>query len=257
MSGSSRRGSYAVRRAYLYTVRSRKWGRPNRPMTPPAPATDSRAQLSRGRVPQTAVAFADRHGLEALSMRKLGQELGASAMSAYYYFANKEQLLDGMVDVVFGEIERPSLELDWKTAMRRRAVSTREVLNHHRWAIGHMEGRTDHGPANIGLHDAVLGCLRAAGFSLEATVHAYSVQDSYIYGFVLQEADMSPQTTDDFAAEAQRQMDAYQEMLADYPHIAEVVGGYVAKVGYDYATEFLFGLDLILEGLDRLRAQDE
>jgi hypothetical protein len=136
--------------------------------------------------------------------------------------------------------------------MRRRALSTREALNRHRWAIGHMEGRTDHGPSNIQLHDAVLGCLRAAGFSLEATVHAYSVQDAYIYGFVLQETDMSPQTAADFAAEAQRQIDAYRDQLAAYPHIAEVVGGHVAKVGYDYESEFLFGLDLILEGLEAL-----
>src|SRR3954471_13090572 len=195
------------------------------------PTTDSRAQLSRERVLETAVAFADRDGLEALSMRKLGQELGASAMSAYYYFANKEQLLDGMVDVVFGEIEPPSPELEWKTAMRRRAVSTREALNRHRWAIGHMEGRTDHGRANLGLHDAVLGCLRAAGFSLEATVHAYSVQDAYIYGFVLLESDMAPETAEDFAAEAQRQMDAYQDVLADSPPLVEVVGGHVAQSG--------------------------
>jgi AcrR family transcriptional regulator len=223
-------------------------------VTPAEPASDTRAQLTRERVLETAVAFADRHGLQGLSMRKLGQELGASAMSAYYYFANKDQLLDGMVDVVFSEIEPPSLELDWKTAMRRRAISTREALTRHRWAIGHMEGRTDHGPANLRLHDAALGCLRAAGFSLEATVHAYSVQDAYIYGFILQESDMTPQTAEDFAAEAQRQIDAYEHLLADYPHLAEVVGGHVAKVGYDYATEFLFGLDLILEGLDRLRA---
>ena|SRR5690349_14292223 len=218
-----------------------------------APPTDSRAHLSRERVLQAAVAFADRHGLEALSMRKLGEELGASAMSAYYYFPNKEQLLDGMVDVVFSEIEPPSPELDWKTAMRNRAISTRAALNRHRWAIGHMEGRADHGPANLRLHDAVLGCLRAAGFSLAATVHAYSVQDSYIYGFVLQEADMSPTTAEDFAAEAQRQMEAYKDMLAAHPHLAEVVGGHVAEVGFDYATEFLFGLDLILDALDRLR----
>jgi AcrR family transcriptional regulator len=217
------------------------------------PATDSRAHLSRERVLETAVGFADRHGLEALSMRKLGEELGASPMSAYYYFPNKERLVDGMVDVVFSEIEPPSRELDWKTAMRRRAVSTREALNRHRWAVGHMEGRTDHGPANLRLHDAVLGCLRAAGFSIEATVHAYSVQDAYVYGFALQEADMASETPDDFAAEAQRQMDAYEDVLAEYPHLAEVVGGYIAKSGYDYATEFLFGLDLILDGLDTLR----
>ena len=210
-------------------------------------------ELSEERVLRTAVTLADRHGIEWLSMRKLADELGVSAMSPYYYVPNKERLIDGMVDIVFSEIEPPSLEVDWKTAMRRRAVSTREALNRHRWAIGHMEGRTDHGPANLRLHDAVLGCLRAAGFSLAMTVHAYSVQDSYIYGFVLQETDMSPQTPDDFAAEAQRQMDAYEEVLADYPHLVEVVGGHVAKAGYDYAEEFLFGLDLILDGLDRLR----
>jgi AcrR family transcriptional regulator len=224
-------------------------------MARPAPANEApREQLSEERVLRTAVALADRHGIEWLSMRKLADELGVSAMSPYYYVPNKERLIDGMVDMVFSEIEPPSLELDWRTAMRRRAVSTREALNRHRWAVGHMEGRTDHGPANLRLHDAVLGCLRAAGFSLEMTVHAYSVQDAYIYGFLLQETDMASETPDDFAAEAQRQMDAYQDVLAGYPNLVEVVGGHVAKSGYDYAAEFLFGLDLILDGLDRLRA---
>jgi AcrR family transcriptional regulator len=224
-------------------------------MARPAPATEEpRAQLSEERVLRTAVALADRHGIEWLSMRKLADELGVSAMSPYYYVPNKDRLIDGMVDLVFGEIEPPSLDVDWKTAMRRRAVSTREALNRHRWAIGHMEGRTDHGAANLRLHDAVLGCLRAAGFSLEMTVHAYSVQDAYIYGFVLQQTDMASETPDDFAAEAQRQMDAYEDVLAGYPHLVEVVGGHVAKAGYDYEAEFLFGLDLILDGLDRLRA---
>ena len=197
--------------------------------------------------------LADRHGLESLSMRKLAEELGVAAMSLYYHVPNKVELIDGMIDIVFSEIEPPSPDLNWKTAMRRRAVSTREALSRHRWAVGQMEGRTTHGPANLRLHDAVLGCLRGAGFSLEMTVHAYSVQDSYIYGFALQEADMSPETADDFAAVAQQQMVDYQAVLADYPHLVEVVGGHVAKAGYDYATEFLFGLDLILDGLDSLR----
>jgi AcrR family transcriptional regulator len=210
-------------------------------------------QLNEERVLRTAVALADRHGLEWLSMRKLADELGVSPMSPYYYVPNKDRLIDGMVDIVFSEIEPPSLELDWKEAMRRRAVSTRAALSRHRWAVGQMEGRTTHGPANLRLHDACLGCLRAAGFSLEMTVHAYSVQDSYIYGFALQETDMSPETADDFAAEAQRQMEAYAEVLADYPNLVEVVGGHVAQAGYDYDTEFLFGLDLILDGLDKLR----
>jgi AcrR family transcriptional regulator len=217
-------------------------------------AEQSREPLSRERVLETAVALADRHGLDWLSMRKLAEELGVAAMTLYYYVPNKDELIDGMIDIVFGEIEPPSLELDWKEAMRRRALSTRSALNRHRWAVGNMEGRTDHGPSNLRLHDAVLGCLRAAGFSIEMTVHAYSVQDAYIYGFALQESDMSSETPQDFAAEAQRQMDAYAEMLADYPHLVEVVGGYVAQSGYDYAKEFLFGLDLILEALDRLRS---
>jgi AcrR family transcriptional regulator len=222
-------------------------------MSRPEPATETRAPLSRERVLETAVTLADRHGLEWLSMRKLADELGVAAMSLYYYVPNKVELIDGMIDIVFSEIEPPSLEHDWKTAMRRRANSTRQALNRHRWAVGQMEGRTTHGPANLRLHDAVLGCLRAAGFSIEMTVHAYSVQDAYIYGFALQETDMASETPDDFAAEAQRQMREYEAVLTDYPHLVEVVGGYVAESGYDYATEFLFGLDLILDGLDRLR----
>jgi len=202
---------------------------------------------------RAAVALAARDGIESLTMRKLADELGAGAMSLYYYVPNKEQLIAGMVDIVFSEIEPPPTDVDWKTAMRKRAVSTREALARHPWAIGLMEGRTSHGPANLSLHNAVLGCLRAAGFSLEATVHAYSVLDAYIYGFALQQRDMSSENADDFAAEAQRQMHEYQAVLANYPHLVEVVGGHVAKAGYDYATEFVFGLDLILDGLDRLR----
>jgi AcrR family transcriptional regulator len=186
-------------------------------------------------------------------MRKLAKELGVEAMSLYNHVASKDDLLDGMVDIVFGEIEPPPTDVDWKTAMRTRAVSTREVLGRHRWAIGGMEGRSSHGAANLNLHNAVLGCLRAAGFSIEMTVHAYSVLDAYIYGFALQERDMSSETADDFAAEAQRQMREYQAVLSEYPHLVEVVGGYVAKAGYDYATEFVFGLDVILDALDRLR----
>ena len=185
-------------------------------------------------------------------MRKLAKELEVEAMSLYNHVANKTDLLDGMVDIVFSEIDPPSPDGDWKAELRKRAVSTRAALNRHRWAIGEMEGRTTHGPNNLRLHDAVLGCLRAAGFSIEMTVHAMSVQDAYIYGFALQQSDMSSETPEDFAAEAQRQMVDYAEAVADYPHLVEVVGGYVAKAGYDYETEFLFGLDVILDGLERL-----
>jgi AcrR family transcriptional regulator len=209
--------------------------------------------LTRERVLRTAVALADERGLEALTMRNLAKELGVEAMSLYNHVANKGDLLDGMIESVFTEIEPPAAGGDWKAELRKRAVSTREALLRHRWAVGQMEGRTSHGPSNMKVHDAVLGCLRAAGFSIEMTVHAMSVQDAYIYGFALQQTDMSSQTAEDFAAEAQRQMVAYADALADYPHLVEVVGGYVAKAGYDYDREFLFGFEVILDGLERLR----
>jgi len=201
---------------------------------------------------RTAMALADERGLSELTMRKLAKELGVEAMSLYNHVANKDDLLDGMVDIVFSEIEPPSVAGDWRAELRKRALSTREALLRHRWAVGEMEGRTSHGPSNLKVHDAVLGCLRAAGFSVEMTVHAMSVQDAYIYGFALQQTDMSSQTPDDFAAEAGRQMREYADALREYPNLVEVVGGHVAEVGYDYDAEFLFGLDLILDGLGGL-----
>jgi AcrR family transcriptional regulator len=204
---------------------------------------------------RTAVAFADERGLDELTMRNLAKELDVEAMSLYNHIANKGDLLDGMIELVFSEIEPPAAGGDWKAELRKRAVSTRAALLRHRWAVGEMEGRTSHGPSNLKIHDAVLGCLRAAGFSIEMTVHAMSVQDAYIYGFALQQTDMSSQTAEDFAAEAQRQMVAYADALADYPHLVEVVGGYVAEAGYDYDREFLFGLDVILDGLERLLSE--
>src|SRR5436190_5442381 len=156
-------------------------------MSRPKPATQPREPLSKERVLGTAVALAARDGIDALSMRKLADELGAGAMSLYHYVPNKEELLDGMVDIVFGEIERPPTDVEWRAAMRRRAISTRETLNRHRWAVGLMESRATPGLASLRLHDAVLGCLREGGFSIEMAIQAYSVLDAYIYGFALQE----------------------------------------------------------------------
>ena len=126
-----------------------------------------RVPLSRERVLQTALKIADQGGLESLSMRKLGQELGVEAMAVYYHFANKDEVLDGIVDLVFGEIDLPVAGAAWKTAMRQRAISLRDVLARHRWAIGMMESRRNPGPANLRHHDAVIGNLRAAGFDME------------------------------------------------------------------------------------------
>ena len=183
-------------------------------------------------------------------------------MTLYYHVPNKEKLLDAMVDIVFGEIELPSPNVDWKTALRRRAASTREVLNRHRWAVGLMESRRTPGPNSLRLHDAVLGCLRRAGFSIELTIHAYSVQDAYIYGFALQEKSLPFESAHEAAAVAEEQVREFAELAderefvslaEEFPHLAEVVAGHVANVGYDFAAAFEYGLDLILDALEKRR----
>jgi AcrR family transcriptional regulator len=223
--------------------------------TRPRTKDERRAPLSRERVLRAAVALADEAGVEALSMRRLAKELGVEAMSLYNHVAKKDDLLNGMVDLVFAEIEPPGTDVDWKTAMRNRAQSTREALRRHPWAIGLMEARSAPGPANMALHEAVLKCLREAGFSLPATVHAYSVQDAYIYGFALQENALpaSLDTPAGGAEVAERQLRAAPEVAESFPYLLEMVGGHIATTGYDFGGEFLFGLNIILDGLEHLR----
>jgi len=216
------------------------------------PDAAPRTPLTRQRVLRAAVALADRGGVGALSMRKLAQELGVEAMSLYHHVANKDDILDGIVDVVFGEIELPTGEAGWEAAMRRRSVSAREALRRHPWATGLMESRRTPGPANIRHHDAVLGVLRNAGFPVELAAHAYSLLDSYIYGFALQEASLPFHTPEETAEVAQEIMSAFP--ADDYPHLAEIATEHVLQPGYDYGDEFLYGLDLILDGLARARA---
>jgi AcrR family transcriptional regulator len=219
-------------------------------MTKQKPAT--RTPLSGARVLQAAVALADEAGLEEFSMRALAQELGVVPMALYKHVANKDELLDGMVDIVFSEIELPSNELDWRSAMRRRAISTREALKRHSWAIGMMESRHP-GPANLRNHNAVMGCLRKAGFPFEMAVHAYSVQDAYIYGFALQEKDLAFETPDSAGEAAQRRAEMIG-VLDDHPYLVEIATKLPVS-GYDSAAVFAWGLDLILDGLDQLRRQ--
>lgn len=207
--------------------------------------------LSRDRVLDAAVGFADGHGLGSLSMRKLGEALGVEAMSLYNHVANKSELLDGMVDVVFGEIDLPEGEGDWRTAMRQRAISARDVLSRHRWAIGLMESRSIPGPATLRHHDTVLGSLRGGGFSVAMAAHAFSVLDSYIYGFALQEANLPFSTGEETAELAETILAG---LPADqYPHLTELTVEHVLKPGYDYGGEYQFGLDLILDSLERAR----
>ena len=212
--------------------------------------SEVRARLTRERVLRTAVAFADERGIESLTMRKLGEALGVEAMSLYNHVANKDELLDGMVDIVFGEVGLPAGDVDWKTAMRRRAVSARDVLSHHRWAIGLMESRTSPGPATLRHHDAVIGCLRGAGFPVGMAAHAFSLLDSYIYGFALQEATLPFDTAEQTAEVAEMILSGLQP--DEYPHLTELAVEHVMQPGYDYGNEFDFGLDLILDGLERV-----
>jgi len=214
--------------------------------------TDKRAQpraaLNRQRALDVAVALADAGGIGSITMRGLAQELGVEAMSLYHHVANKDDILDGMVAIVFSEIDLPAANSNWKTAMRRRALSARTALSRHPWAISLMESRTAPGPASLRHHDAVLGCLRHAGFSIEMTAHAYSVLDSYIYGFAHQEANLpleTPERTKEVADAILHQLPA-----DEYPHLVEFATQHVLKPGYDYGAEFAFGLDLILDGLE-------
>jgi AcrR family transcriptional regulator len=215
---------------------------------PTAAGRSPRVPLTRERVLHAAVALADESGSESLSMRRLGEAVGVEAMSLYHYVANKDDLLDGMVDVVFDEIELPAGGDGWKPAMRRRAVSARRVLSRHGWAIGYLDSRSSPGPATLRHHDAVIGCFRAAGFPIELTAHALSVLDSYIYGFALQERSLPFHTPEETAELAQDILAGFP--ADDYPHLAELTTRHVLRPGYDYGAEFEFGLDLILDGLE-------
>lgn len=216
----------------------------------PQPSTD--AGLSKQRVVAEAVRLADREGVHGLSMRRLAGVLDAGAMSLYHYVASKDELLDAMTDLVFAEIELPPHEIDWHAAMRRRAISARQVLARHPWAIGLMDSRTSPGPANLCHHEAVTACLRRAGFSPLMAAHANWLLDSYVYGFALQEASLPFSTADELAGMTE---EVYLPQLPpdEFPYLNESAAA-LAAAGFDPAEQFTFGLDLILAALEPLRA---
>ncbi len=220
---------------------------------PPPARTDARQRvpLSRDRVLGGAIAVADAAGIDALTMRSLAQQLGVKPMALYHHIAGKEEILDGIVDVVFSEIDLPPADMGWRAALRHRAMSARRALRRHPWAAPLMESRTSPGPATLRHHDAVIGTLRRGGFTIAMTAHAYSLLDSYIYGFALQEAGLPFDSPEEVPAVAESVLAQFS--ADDYPHLAELTTGYVLQPGYDYGDEFEFGLDLILDGLDRLR----
>jgi AcrR family transcriptional regulator len=206
-----------------------------------------RVPLSRERVLDAAIKLADQGGLESLSMRKLGQELGVEAMAVYYHFANKDEVIDGIVDIVFSQIDLPASGADWKSAMRQRAVSLRDVLLRHRWAIGLMESRRKPGPANLRHHDVVIGSLRSAGLDMPTIAHAYSLVDSYVYGFALFAMNLPFDPSEEVADLGQGVLRAYP--VNAYPNLVAYISA--MRPGYNYGDEFEYGLDLILDGLDR------
>ncbi|WP_198664313.1 TetR/AcrR family transcriptional regulator C-terminal domain-containing protein [Jiangella endophytica] len=208
----------------------------------------SRVPLTRERVVAAAMALADEKGQAGASMRAIAARLGVEAMSLYNHVAGRDDILDGMVDAVFAEIELPAPDdADWKAAMRDRAASARAALRRHPWAVGLMDSRGHPGPATLRHHDAMLGALRTGGFSIPLAAHAVSVIDSYLYGFVLQELSMPLGAAGDLDEVAG---DILSGLPGDaYPHLTEMINAHIMRPGYDYGREFPFGLALILDGL--------
>ena len=215
---------------------------------------NDRQPLSRDRVLRAALGLADADGIDQLTMRKLGQSVGVEAMSLYNHVKNKDDLLDGLIDLVFAEVPLPPADGTWKEPMRKRGVDVRSALGRHRWAIGLMESRTSPGPQTLRHHDAVLGCLYAAGFSMQLAAHAYAALDSYIYGFALQERGLPMKGPEQTASLAEEMLAQFPADL--FPHLAAFIAEHILTPGYDFADEFEFGLCLILDGLENAHASE-
>jgi AcrR family transcriptional regulator len=213
-------------------------------------AQAKREPASRERAISTAVVLADRGGLDAVSMRKVAGELGIEAMSLYYHVKSKDDILDGMLDLVYSEFATPRAGEDWRPAMRARAESTRAVLARHPWAIG-IQARTSPGPATLGHLDSVIGCLLAAGFSMPMAGHAMSLLDSYVQGFAMQEATLPLDSSGDIGAATEDIMAQQEQMAVTFPHLAEMAMALILRPGYAYGNEFEFGLELILDGIEK------
>jgi AcrR family transcriptional regulator len=219
-----------------------------------APRTDptaaQRLPLSRERVLEAAISLADEGGIASLTMRKLAQALGVEAMTLYYYAANKDDILDGIVDIVLSEFELPSPGSDWKAAIRRAAMSAHDVLVRHPWAATLMLSAIGTSPARQRFMNAILGCLRESGFSADLTDHAYHALDSHITGFTLWavQVQIDPEKMPELAESFLREVPA-----DEYPYLVEHVHQHLKERSPDDESEFAFGLDLILDGLQRLR----
>jgi AcrR family transcriptional regulator len=217
----------------------------------PRAAARERLPLSRERVLKAAVEVADQGGITALTIRTLAESLGVKPMSVYHHVANKEEIIDGIVDLVFGEFDLPRPGRDWREELRRRAGSVRAVLRVHPWAIPLLQSRTAPGTATLTHLDAVIGTLREGGFPVAMTAHAYALLDSYVYGFAMSEASL-PINGPETVAEVAEEMNMSELFSTGaFPHLVEFSTEHIMQPGYDFAAEFEFGLDLVLDGLAR------
>ena len=207
-----------------------------------------RQSLNLGHIIDVAVGLADEIGVDALTIRKLSTALDVKPMTIYHYVSNKETIIDGMVDKVFSEIDLPQMNIHWKHAIQRRSESARAVLARHPWAVPLMESRRTPGASTLRQHDAVIGCLRKGGLSVEMTAHAYAVIDAFIYGFAIQEASLPATSGNEMAELAESIMET--TAMSEYPHLMELTTQHVLQPGYDFGNEFEFGLNLILDGLE-------
>lgn len=214
-----------------------------------ATSRKKREPVTRERALKVAMTLADAGGIGELTMRRLAEELGVEAMSLYHHVPSKDAILDGMIDLVFAEIAMPRTDVDWKTAIRERTASVRAVLLRHPWAIRLMESRRAPGAVTLAHHDAMLGVFRGAGFSVALTAHAYAVIDAFTYGFVHTELNLPFQSGPETQEVAQEIFEKIPP--GALPHLVELATQHVLKPGYSYSDELGFGLELILDGLER------
>ena len=212
-----------------------------------------RAPLTADRIVDAAVAVADRGGLAAVSMRRVGSELGVEAMSLYHHVAGKEALTNLLADAVFAKVELPKLDDPWRVGITRRSVSARAVFARHPWALSLVDTQAAPGPAVLQSYDRVFGCLRRGGFSLALASHAFAVVDSYVYGFALTERNLP---FDSAGSGAVDYMESMVDVLAELPYLAEFATAALAESTYTFGGEFEYGLDVILDELERRLEQE-
>ena len=210
-----------------------------------------RQPLTRERVLQAALSYADTHGIDSLSMRKLGEVLQVEAMSLYKHVANKDAILDGIVDLVAGEMEAPAMGGDWKAEMRKRAQSMHAVLMRHPWATMLIVSRVNAGPAMLRYIDATIGCLREAGFPVALADHAWNALDSYVYGFTLVKFHF-PVAPEDFGPKGEEFLPVIPP--SEFPHLREMAEA-VIRGHHDGINHLEWGLDVLLDGMDRALAR--